>query len=210
MKRFRLSATKIMRFSAVTVLVASCCALISSVASKADSASKSSAYQVEFEQNQYHQNLGLSERQPDESYRFSNQIAHKSETLKVNQTEEVQYSDDDFSPANSTCSYGISEVTCCNKELRMCLVSEWHPVEASSAIPESAKVSLTPIMASPKWDGMSTIFERDFGFCARSAKHEYCYETASEEITVFDWMRDDTGDVVLMNRTLFDPSSSID
>jgi len=210
MKRFRLFATKVMRFFAVTVLLASCCSLMSSVASKADSASMSSDYQVEFEQNQYPQKLGLSERQPDESHRFSNPIANKSETVKVNETEEVQYANDDFSPANSTCSYGISEVTCCNEELRMCLVSEWHQIEADSGIPESAIVSLTRIIASPNWDGMSTIFERDFGFCARSAKHEYCYETASNEITVFDWIRDDTGTVTLLNRTLFDSSSSSD
>ncbi len=210
MKRSRLSVTKLNRFSAVTLLLVACLALISSGPSKADSDFKASGHQVKFEHNQDHQDFGLSQRQPDESSSASNPTSNRFETQKVTQTEEAQYSDDDFSSANSTCSYGISEVTCCNEELGICLVSEWHPIQASSDIPESASLALNPIIARADWDGISAIFERDFGFCARSAKHEYCFESANNEITVYDWTRDGSGAVVLMNRTLFDSSSSTD
>lgn len=210
MKRSRLSVMKLNRFSAVTLLLVTCLALISSGASKADSDFKTSGRQVKSEKNQHHQDFSLSQRQPDKSSRVSTPTSNRFETQKVNQTEEAQYSEDDFSPANSTCSYGTSEVTCCNEELGMCLVSEWHPVEPSSGVPNSASVALNPIIASPDWDGIPAIFERDFGFCARSAKHEYCFESDSNELTIYDWKREDNGSVVLMNRTLFDSSSSTD
>jgi hypothetical protein len=109
------------------------------------------------------------------------------------------------SPNYSSCTYGETSKTCCDLVLLRCIANEWRPTLNSESVPPAAGEHLRKILEDPSWDGGGTIFERDFGYCIRSLKFEYCFEKETGLFVRFVWQLDANGNKQLSDRTVLEP-----
>ncbi len=107
-------------------------------------------------------------------------------------------------PDYSVCTYGQTSKTCCDLALMLCMDHEWRPTLEPVSVPPAAAEHLRKILDDPSWGGGGTIFERDFGYCIRSPKFEYCFEKGTGLFVRFSWERDAVGNRILSNRTVLD------
>lgn len=104
---------------------------------------------------------------------------------------------------DTSCTIWNFEISCCQNTTMLCLTSEWLPTTDSLQAPEPARTFLSRVTSSPTWTGEKTIYPRDFGYCARSLWHEYCFETDTEELTIYDWKLEADWSISLSNRQFF-------
>jgi hypothetical protein len=110
-------------------------------------------------------------------------------------------------PNYSSCTYGETSKTCCDLVLLRCMENEWRPTLNTESVPPAAGEHLRKILEDPSWDGGGTIFERDFGYCIRSPKFEYCFEKETGLFVRFVWQLDANGNKRLSDRTVLEPDS---